>query len=225
MRAREGKPVGPGTAEIVVAAILSVLLGLVLGVAILVLQPVAVVKELPAAKDRPRGMVYHIPGKQDSSKGAEALRKRQLFMGGQSISLSEEELNLLFAPPATGSAGRKESKNEVVIGGLFAVGEPNVRLADGVIQLAAPVRLVMPDVGVRFIVQIRGTMARGSGGFVFAPSEIHVGSCPVGALPFVSGMVRSRLGTLDVIPDDLRTNWLKLAEARVDGNLLRLRLP
>ena len=160
MRAREGKPVGPGTAEIVVAAILSVLLGLVLGAAILALQPVAVVKELPAAKDRPRGTVYHIPGKQDSSKGAEALRKRQLFMGGQSISLSEEELNLLFAPPATGSAGRKESKNEVVIGGLFAVGEPNVRLADGVIQLAAPVRLVMPDVGVRFIVQIRGTMAR-----------------------------------------------------------------
>jgi hypothetical protein len=219
------KPAGPGWGEIAFAAALSILLGVILGAAVLVLQPVVVVKELPPERDRPRGVVYHVEGRHDSSKQAEAVRKRQLFMGGQSISLGEEELNLLFAPAKPAAAGKKESKAEVVIAGAFAVGEPNVRLADGLIQLAAPVRLTLPDLGLRVIVQVRGRMVRKPEGFVFDPAEIRVGSCPVGGLPFVLGLVRSRLGTLDVIPEDLRANWLKLADASVEGGLLRLRLP
>ncbi len=225
MGVRGRKPAGPGSGEIAFAAVLSVLLGVFVGVAFLVLQPVLVVKELPPEKDRPRGAVYHVPGRLDSSRQAEAVRKRQLFMGGQSISLSEEELNLLFAPAKPSAASKKDAVPEVLVAGVFAVGEPNVRLADGIIQLAAPVRLTMPDLGLRLTAQIHGRMAKTAEGWVFDPLEVYLGSCPVGALPFVRGMVRSQLGTLDVIPEDLRANWRKLAEARVEGGLLRLRLP
>ena len=215
---------GPGWTEVTVAALLSVVLGALVGAAMLALQPVAVVKELPSPKDRPAGVVYVIEGRRDSSKSAEAVRKRQLFMGGQSISLAEEELNLLFAAPAP-APGEKPRAAEVPVGGIFAVGEPNVRIADGLIQVAAPVRLAMPDLGLKFIVQIRGRMVKKPEGFVFEPTEMYLGSCPLSVIPFVSGMIRSRVGTVDVVPAELRANWARLVEASIEGRLLRLRLP
>ncbi|MEY4006710.1 MAG: hypothetical protein RLZZ221_2806 [Verrucomicrobiota bacterium] len=139
MSASRKGPTGPSGTEVAVAAALSLLLGTIIGAGLLISQPVATVKELPPEKDRPRGppekdrprgAVYFVEGVRDASKSAEAVRKRQLFMGGQSISLSEEELNLLFAAPAPAS-GEKAKKPEVVIAGVFAVGEPNVRIADG----------------------------------------------------------------------------------------------
>lgn len=190
----------------------------------MVTQPVATVKELPPEKDRPRGAVYFVEGGRDSSKSAEAIRKRQLFLGGQSISLSEEELNLVFASPVP-APSEKEKKREVVMAGFFAVGEPNLRIADGLIQLAAPVRLTLPDLGLKFIVQVRGTMVKKPEGFVFEPRQMYLGGCPLGAIPFASGMIRSRISTIEVLPGELRPNWARLADASVEGRLLRLRFP
>ena len=224
MSASRKGPTGPSGTEVAVAAALSLLLGTIIGAGLLISQPVATVKELPPEKDRPRGAVYFVEGARDASKSAEAVRKRQLFMGGQSISLSEEELNLLFASPAPAS-GEKARKPEVVIAGVFAVAEPNVRIADGLIQVAAPVRLTVPDLGFKFIAQVRGTMVKHAEGFVFEPREMYLGGCPLGAIPFVAGMVRSRLGTIEVVPGELRANWARLVDAAVDGRLLRLRLP
>lgn len=224
MSASRKGPTGPSGTEVAVAAVLSLLLGAMIGAGVLISQPVATVKELPPEKDRPRGAVYFVEGARDSSKSAEAIRKRQLFMGGQSISLSEEELNLVFAAPAP-APGEKAKKPEVVVAGVFAVGEPNVRIADGLIQVAAPVRLTVPDLGFKFIAQVRGAMVKKAEGFVFEPREMYLGGCPLGAIPFVAGMVRSRLGTVEVVPGELRANWARLVDAAVDGRLLRLRLP
>ncbi|MFM8618448.1 MAG: hypothetical protein ACKOE8_06950 [Opitutaceae bacterium] len=224
MSASRKGPTGPSNTEVAVAAVFSLALGAIIGAALLVIQPVATVKELPAEKDRPRGAVYLVEGGRDSSKSAEAIRKRQLFMGGQSVSLSEEELNLVFASPAP-RPGEKTTQPEVVIAGVFAVGEPNLRIADGLIQLAAPVRLTLPDLGVKFIAQVRGTMVKKADGFVFEPREMYLGGCPLGAFPFVGGMIRARLGTVEVVPGELRANWARLVDASVDGRLLRLRLP
>jgi hypothetical protein len=224
MSASRKGPTGPSGTEIAVAAVLSLLLGAMIGAGVLISQPVATVKELPPEKDRPRGAVYFVEGARDSSKSAEAIRKRQLFMGGQSISLSEEELNLVFAAPAP-APGDKARKPEVVIAGIFAVGEPNVRIADGLIQVAAPVRLTVPDLGFKFIAQVRGTMVKKAEGFVFEPREMYLGGCPLGAIPFLAGMIRSRVGTIEVVPGEVRANWARLVDAAVDGRLLRLRLP
>jgi hypothetical protein len=224
MSASRKGPTGPSGTEIAVAAVLSLLLGAMIGAGVLISQPVATVKELPPEKDRPRGAVYVVEGARDSSKSAEAIRKRQLFMGGQSISLSEEELNLVFAAPAP-APGDKARKPEVVIAGIFAVGEPNVRIADGLIQVAAPVRLTVPDLGFKFIAQVRGTMVKKAEGFVFEPREMYLGGCPLGAIPFLAGMIRSRVGTIEVVPGEVRANWARLVDAAVDGRLLRLRLP
>ena len=116
-------------------------------------------------------------------------------------------------------------RTEVIRQRYPAAGEPNVRIADGLIQVAAPVRLAMPDLGLKFIVQIRGRMVKKSEGFVFEPTEMYLGSCPLSVIPFVSGMIRSRVGTVDVVPAELRANWARLVEASIEGRLLRLRLP
>ncbi len=224
MSASRQRPQGPSWGEIAAAASLSAILGAALGAVILAVQPVVGVKELPALKDRPAGSVFYVEGRRDSAKSAEAVRKRQLFMGGQSISLSEEELNLLFAAPAP-VPGEKPKPVEVPVAGVFSVGEPNVRIADGFIQIAAPVRLATPDLGLRFIAQIRGRMVKRAEGFVFEPGEMYLGSCPLGSIPFVAGAIRSRLATLEVVPGELRANWARLVEASIEGRLLRLRLP
>lgn len=217
-------PVGPGAIEVAVAAWMSVALGAFIGAVVLVFHPVATVKELPPEKDRPRGAVYFVEGARDPSRFAEAVRKRQLFMGGQSISLSEEELNLVFASPAPAPGGKAKAA-EVVFAGVFAVGEPNVRIADGLIQLAAPVRLTTPDLGLRFIVQLRGGMVKKAEGYVFEPREMHLGGCPLDAIPLAGALVRSRIGTVEIVPSELRANWKRLVDVSVEGRLLRLRLP
>lgn len=224
MSASRKGPTGPSGTEVAVAAVLSLVAGVIIGVGVLVIQPVAIVKELPPEKDRPRGAVYFVEGARDASKSAEAIRKRQLFMGGQSISLSEQELNLVFASPATAPT-EKEKKPEVVFAGIFAVGEPNVRIADGLIQVAAPVRLAVPELGLKVIAQVRGTMVKRPEGFVFEPRQMYLGGCPLDAIPLVGGMIRNRLGTVDIVPGELRANWARLVDASVEGRILRLRLP
>ena len=69
----------------------------VLGALLLVFRPVVTVKEEP--KERDRGVVYYVEGSRDPSKARQALAKRKAFTDGQSITITEEEINALIAPP------------------------------------------------------------------------------------------------------------------------------
>jgi hypothetical protein len=87
----------PSWAEVLIGAGLSLVLGVVLAVAHLVLKPVTIVSELP--KSPVAGEVYFLEGSTDTNKGNTWLRKRQAFLDGQSIDLTEEELNTAVANP------------------------------------------------------------------------------------------------------------------------------
>ena len=88
---------GPGWIEVILGALLSLILGAVVGAALLVARPVVTAKDTPKEADRDPKAVYYVQGARDPSKSRSALAKRKAFGEGQSVTLAEDELNALAA--------------------------------------------------------------------------------------------------------------------------------
>ncbi|MDO8541857.1 MAG: hypothetical protein Q7S40_15580 [Opitutaceae bacterium] len=240
---------GPGWGEVILGAVLSLVLGAILGATILILRPVVPGKELPKEADRKRGTVYYLEGSRDMAKARQAPVKLKAFVEGQSVAVTEEEVNALLAsaaPPAAPKAAEKKpepkkadakktdpkkaagkdpadaapNSDETV-----AVGAPNVRIRDGILQLAAPVALNVLGVTEKVMVQARGGFVKKGDVFTYEPTEMYVGSCPVQRLPVVSGYVRDKILSAQKIPDEVAASWRKLSNVAVEGNTIRLQMP
>lgn len=218
---------GPGWGEVILGAILSLILGVVLGAVLLVLKPVVIAKELP--KQPAADTVYYVEGTKGGSDAArQALAKRKAFAEGQSVTVTEAEINALASaaspPAAPVKPGAKPaapaSANETV-----AVGVPNVRLHGGVMQVGAPVTLTVFGVEQRLIAQARGGFEKDGDVFVYDPREIYLGSCPVQRLPFVSSYIRAKVLQSQKVPEDIAASWAKLANVAIEGNELKLTMP
>jgi hypothetical protein len=218
---------GPGWGEVILGAALSLALGAGLGATLLVLRPVKVVKEEP--KEREPGAVYYIEGSRDAAKGKMSLAKRRAFLEGQTVTITEDEINAMLAPPpaapkADAKGKAPEKAPEPAKGnGYVSAGTPTVRLHGGQLQVGVPVTIEL--LGQKVIVQAKGGFVRGSQGFEFDPESILVGSLPIERLPVVAGIVRGKFLSLDVMPDDFRANWTKLSAVAVEGNALKLQMP
>ncbi len=219
---------GPGWGEVILGAALSLALGAALGATLLVLRPVKVVKEEP--KEREPGAVYYVEGSRDPAKGKMSLAKRRAFLEGQTVTITEDEINAMLAPPppaapkgdAKGKAPEKAPEPAKGNGYVSAVA-PTVRLHG--VQLQVGVAVTIDLLGQKIIVQAKGGFVRGSQGFEFDPQTSLVGSLPMERLPVVAGIVRSKFLSLDVMPDDFRANWSKLSSVAVEGNALKLQMP
>src|SRR5882724_793894 len=88
---------GPSFVEVILGALLSFALGVVLATVFLIIKPVEAVKELP--KEPVKGAIYYLAGSKDGSKGKAIVRKRKALVAGQSVALTEDELNLAFDAP------------------------------------------------------------------------------------------------------------------------------
>lgn len=226
---------GPSWAEVIFGAILSVLLGVVLGAVLLIVKPVTQVKDLPKPEERVRGAVYFIEGSKDASKAKQALVKRKAFVEGQSVSITEEEINSLVAgaaaaapapapaAPKGGKAGEK--KAEGAADSPLATGTPNFRVREGRLQIAVPVNVSVAGVGQKVLVQARGGIAKEGELFVFQPDELFLGSCPVQRLPFLASYVRGKFAEAQQIPEDIATAWRKLASVSIEDKTLKLTMP
>jgi hypothetical protein len=229
---------GPGWGEVIFGAVLSAVLGVVIGAALLILKPIVAVKELP--KEPVAGAVYYIEGSRDTAKAKQALAKRKVFAQGQSVTVTEDEINSLAAPaaaPATPPAPKPGEKAAPkadekaapapaatpVAGGQLVAGNPNFRIRDGAMQIAVPVTISLLDHKVT--VQARGGFAKQGAGFVFEPSTLYVGSCPVQRLPFVGDLVRKQFLSAQAVPEDIATSWSKLAGVTIEGAALKLAMP
>ena len=73
---------GPGWTEIILGVSLSLLAGVILAFAWLVLKPVVVAKEL--SETAPPGSVFYYPGATGSTASRAWMRKRQVLLEGQS---------------------------------------------------------------------------------------------------------------------------------------------
>jgi hypothetical protein len=229
---------GPSWTEVILGAVLSAVLGVVLGGVLLVLRPVVVAKDAPKEEEKVRGAVYYIEGSRDTAKAKQALPKRKAFAGGQSVTVTEEELNVLAnpgtAPAAPGKApekgkaapkGKEAEKPAEPASGMFTLGGPNFRLRRGEMQIAVPVTVNTLDLGLKVMVQARGGITKSGDGFVFDPAELYVGSCPVQRLPIVGSYVRSQFLSSAAIPDDIKASWAKVAAVAIEGNQLKLTMP
>jgi len=220
---------GPSWFEVFFGAFLSVVIGVVLAAVYLVTKPVTTVKELP--KEPVAGMVYLIEGSKDATKGRTWVAKRQQFVAGMSVQVSEEELNAAIvgintpAPKKPGAKAEEPAPEAEAKPGHLKAGTPNFRIRDSEVQINVPVTVNTLELGLNLLVQARGTFEKQGDRFVFAPRTLLVGSCPVDKIPGVAGTVlRQALGA-QAIPEDIAAAWAKLANVTVEGALLKLEAP
>ena len=216
---------GPGWGEVILGAVLSLVLGVALGAVSLVLRPVAQVKALPKEEERKPNTVYYVEGSRDSSKARQALAKRKAFVEGQSVTVTEEEINSLVPAAKTAaaaSAAKKDGTAPAASEETLAVGMANFRIRDGVIQVGAPVTVNVLGVSQKLIVHGRGGIVKEGDIFVFDPHEIYVGSCPVQRLPFIGDYVEKKFFEGQTIPEDVATAWKNLTDVTVEGNAVKL---
>jgi hypothetical protein len=230
---------GPGMVEIVLGVVLSIILGVALGAVLLILRPTPTGKDVP--KEPAKGVVYYIEGSKDTSKAKSALAKRKAFVEGQSVTVTEDEINSLINPTAAtpppppakaGDKAKAPEKGKEAAGAAapasdetVAVGQPNVRINNGEMQIGVPVTINALGLGQKVIVQARGGFVKKDSGFVFEPSSMYFGSCPLDKLPFLAGYVQDKALAMQPIPEDIKTSWAKLANVTIENNALKLTMP
>lgn len=209
---------GPSWTEVILGAVLSVVLGIVLAAASLVLKPVVKAKDLP--KEPVAGAVYYLEGKTDSSLARQVVQKQALFASGKSVSVTEEELNALVSP-----APGKEPAAPAAPAGALSYGTPNFRVRQGELQIAVPVRVAVAGLDTNVVVQARGTFTRSGDVFVFSPNTVYVGSCPVDRLPVAEGYFMKKIMEAKAVPEGAVAAWHQLSDVTVEGSTLKLTMP
>jgi len=226
----KNKQKGPSWFEVGLGAVLSILLGAVLGAALLVFKPVQAVKEVP--KDPPAGAVYYIEGNRDFNKTVEANSKRTAFAAGQSAAVDEGELNVLLGTyvkastaPAAATPVKAGDKPPAPEAKSFDPGPLNARIRAGKIQFANTVSFNVLGYGGSVIVQTSGDFKRRGSVFEYDPDVIYVGGCPVQRFIFVRDWILKKLLFTQPMPGDIAASWPKLADITIDETTLRLRMP
>lgn len=215
---------GPSWTEVIASAFLSVVLGVLIGAALLIAKPTITAKEFP--KELVPGAVYFLEGSRDSGKARQVASKRKTFVEGGSVAVIEDELNALVAasaPPA--SAIKPGEKPAVPSTQTLEPGMPNFRIRGGELQVGVPITLNALGLNERVIAQARGIFVRQGTGFVFEPRTMYLGSCPLQRVPFLSGYVRKKILAFQTVPADLATAWSRLATVSIDDHTLKLGMP
>jgi len=206
---------GPSMTEVVLGAIIGIVLGAVLGAASLIVKPAELVAKLP---DEPaKGTVYVIEGAKDTAGGRQGNVKRQAFMNGGGVSMTEAELNA-----AIGSVAKAGGGADASAAAMLAPGLPNFRIEDGKLQIAVPTTLSVAGFNFPVLVVGRGAFENRGGGFAFVPDEFQIGSLNATQLPFLKGFVTSRLIAASAPAEDVAAAWGKLRNVSIEGNSLTL---
>jgi hypothetical protein len=218
---------GPGWLEVFLGTLLSAVLGVVLAAAYFVFKPVATVRELP--KEPLPGVVYYIEGSRDDSRARRLPAKEKFFLKGGSVVVNEDELNTAANPLADLSQAAKAASANAPAATtpLLASAAPNFRIHDGSMQITVPVRLRMEvaSLDLTIYVQATGHFVRRVDTFVFVPSTMYVGSCPIERMPAVMSLLEDKLLRAQPIPADIMAAWSRLADVMIDGSNLRLTMP
>lgn len=214
---------GPSFVEVIFGAILSFVLGTFLAAAFLILKPVPLVKVIP--KEPVHGMVYYVEGSKDANKGRTWMRKRKALVAGQSVALTEDELNAAFETPGDKAKAAAPAPAASRPGGaLFAAGTPNFRQINGALQIGVPctINLSLLSFSQQFTVVATGGFNKQDDGFVFEPKTYYVGSLAVSRLPVVSDFVTRKILAAQNISGDLTEAWKKLGAVVIETKQLQL---
>ena len=219
---------GPTLTEVVVGATASLVLGVVLAMAYLLLKPVWTGKDLPRA---PAGTIFYVEGSRSTEYGKLWLRKKQLFLDGSSVVLNEDELNAWMmaatAPPAPEKPVAGQKYTPPAPPGLFQMGTLNFRIRDGVLQIGTKSMLSVELLGFRhqLIMQATGRFVKRDGQSVFEISRFYIGSFPLHKLPGLSSQGLGYILGQAQIPEEIVAAWKKLANVTIEGSTLKLTMP
>lgn len=208
---------GPSWTEVTIGALLSVGIGILLAGAWLTLKPVEKVRSLP---DEPKlGLVYYIEGALNGSIGRAWERKTQLFATGVSVGLVEQELNEAARQL---SSDAQKAKGKDAKDGTITPGQLNFRISDG--ELQVPLPLALNVYGMKSDVQMvtRGGFVKKGKRFVYEPTSIYVGSCPIERLPQIGGVLIGKIWEAMSQQEEIKAAWDALENVTVEGRSLRL---
>lgn len=218
---------GPSIVEVIFGAILGLLAGVLAACVYLVFKPVPTVHELP--KDRPRGMVYYLPGSESKARGAAWQTKQKQFLSGASVQLVEDELNSwltsaikLDAAPAAAKGGTAAPADASASNQVFIPSKPNFKIANDKLQIGLNCTLNWYGMATDVTLQSTGTFTKDGDHFVYTPDTLYLGSCPVHFLPGASPLLMSHLLSKGKVPDEFRDAWYKLNDVVVNGTSLKL---
>lgn len=221
---------GPSTVEVALGALLGFLVGVVAACLYLVfLKPVQQVKELPKADKIVPGVVYYLPGAENTGKGRNwPAKQRTLVAGGEAI-LLEEELNAWSAsfatppPPASPAKGQTAAKPAAAAPppGFLTASTPNFRIVGDRLQVGFKCTLnVFGLFSQKVTVLAVGDFAKNGDGMAFRPQTLYLGSCPLHKLPAASTPIVARVLASQKTSDEIRTMWAKVTSVAIgDGQL------
>lgn len=199
MRAQQPIRDDPGWSGVAWAAAGAVLLGMVLAGLVLTLRPV------PAGEGPVAGTARYVAGAVDVERAREAPVRRESLRMGQDVTFSEPELNALLGRTKEG-------------------GKPNVRLAEGRVQLARALVLPGWPADARPVLQARAEPVRAGAGWTLQAREVYLGGLALHRLPVVAE-VAWREALEPLLPPELRAVLPGARELEVAGATLRLRRP
>jgi len=205
---------GPSWTEVLIGAVLSALLGVVLGALYLIAKPVTSVSQVP--KETAFGEVLYLQG--STSKSAAWNQKRDALLAGQPIELAEDDLNAAAAQLLEKAAGGKPPVRDP--NATFDPGPLQFRVADGYLQMGIQIRITPLE--RLLILQSRGTFEKDGEGYRYVPSSLYLGSLPAHRVPGLSGLLLGRLKSAYPIPEDLAAAWQKIEKASLEGRVLKL---
>jgi len=222
---------GPSVTEVALGAILGLLAGLAAAAVYLVFRPVLQVKELP--KEPVRGAIYYIPGSDLKAKSQGWSAKQKQFVGGTSVQLSEEELNAWStttfgatapATPKPAGKGTEPAKDAAApkYDGIFNPGTPNFKITGDTLQIGFKCVLNWYGLTHEVIVVSTGTIEPEGDDFVYVPKTLHLGSCPLQMIPGAMQPLWNHLVGKKTVPDEIKSAWAKMKDAKVEGGAVKL---
>jgi hypothetical protein len=188
------------------------------------------------------GEMLYFEGSRDSTKAKLAAAKRKIFVAGGSVSVDENELNALVGAPAPAPAKPAPGANKdpavqdpptapaanasPAFGGLGLTPEaPNFRISEGEFQIGLPLRVEGFGWEVKVILQTRGEFVKRGERFVFKPTTLVLGSCPLDPLPVARSLVVRKFLNALPVPEDILKAWDNLSDVAVVGSALMLTMP
>ncbi len=220
---KAGKDKGPRPVEIAIAAVLSLILGVVGAAVFLAFQEPEEVVGTPPEEDRVFGVVYYVPPSMGNQAHATWQVKQTAVQQGRSgtIPLVAEELNQWAArtfPESDEEGGDKPAIH-------VSPGTPGFRMEEGVFHVSMPLEWSAFGASREFLGQAHGGFAEENGVHVFDYERVYIGSMPVPGILGLSDMVVNRVASAFEVSDELREGWAGLESVTVEEETLQLTIP
>ncbi|HLS28621.1 MAG TPA: hypothetical protein VK041_08220 [Opitutales bacterium] len=207
--------------EIIVAAILSLVVGFLGAVVFLVTLPPEVVSELPAEEDREIGKVYYVKGGEGDASHATWEAKEEALKAQRrgSMTLVEEELNQW----AGVRLGEEQSPGDDQPLLHIVPGVPNFHLTDEELFVSVPLEWSLFGFGRTFDGLTSGTFEETGGRHVLNYDRVYVGSCPLPGF-LANKLVRDVTASYDVA-EEVEEGWAALQSVEITEEGLALVIP